>query len=154
MLATLACFGVRAIYRALASPEKRIRWRMEEMVEGFNSRKAQPVLDGIAKEFVDRSSDVTRDDLHSTLVWMFLNEHDDKGEFLWSAVFDPKEMTIVVAQDKHSAAVECRVQFLRRRGTANELNWDARVTGTFSLDQNGWQWSVVNSANHEARLRR
>ena len=46
-LGTLTVLGGRALVRALASPQTRIRWRLEEMVEGFNAMRARPVLDGI-----------------------------------------------------------------------------------------------------------
>ncbi len=154
VVALLAFFGVRALYHALASPEKKIRWRLEAMVEGFNARRAQPVLDGIAKDFVDRTSSVGREELRSMIISAFFNELDEKGEFLWKAVFDPKETTITLAPDKHSAAIECRVQFFRRRGPQTELDWDAHIAGTVALGEEGWQWSVVTSANHEARQRR
>ena len=151
LLAALAFFGARALYRALASPEKKIRWRLEEMVAGFNARRARPVLDGIARDFIDRSSDLKRDDLQSILTWAYFNELDEKGEFLWRAAFDPQEMTIEVASDKHSANVGCHVKFFHRRGAVVELDWDAQVAGTLALGEEGWQWSVVESANHTAR---
>ena len=74
--------GGRALYVALASPQKKIRWRLEEMVEGFNETRMRPVLGGIAADFVDRTSEITREDLQRTLAWMFLNETGEQGEFL------------------------------------------------------------------------
>ncbi len=153
-LASLAFLGARAIYRALASPETKIRWRMEEMVEGFNEMRMKHVLRGIHQEFVDRVADVTREDLHSILAWMFLNELDARGGFLWSAELDPSTISIEVAPGDRSASAACRVQFFRRRGENRELDWDARVAGELERSERGWQWIVITSANHEDRRRR
>jgi hypothetical protein len=151
----LAWWGVRALVHALASPETKIRWAVEDMVEGFNETHLQTVLDGIARGFVDRTSALTRDDLRSTLAWMFLNETDDQGGFLWSATFDPESLAVLLAEDEQSAQASCSVQFFRRRGAAEpELVWDARVAGTLASGDDGWQWTVLTSANHAQRRRR
>ena len=150
-LATLLMVGGRALIRYLASPQTKIRWRLEEMVDGFNFMRARPVLDGIAMDFVDRSAGIKREEIHSLLAWMFLNELDEHGEFLWSAVFEPKAAAIELATDKRSAKVDCRVQLFRRHGGAPQLNWDARIEGTFSLGEQGWQCSAVDSMNHAER---
>ncbi|HTF87645.1 MAG TPA: hypothetical protein VK843_04490 [Planctomycetota bacterium] len=151
---TIAWLGIRGIYRALASAETKIRWRIEEMVEGFNARRAQPVLDGLAKDFVDRTSGLTRDEFHSILTWTYFNELDDKGLFLWSASFDPKELAIELAPDEQSAAVECHLLLYRRRGDEKLLDWDAHLGGKLVLGEDGWQWSVLTTANHAQRSRR
>ena len=154
VLVALAWLGGRAIYRALASPATKIRWRLEEMVEGFDASRAQPVLDGLEKGFVDRVAGVTREDVHATLAWMYLNEVDERGRFLWDAELAEDELAIVVAPDERTAAVQCRVRFFRRRGEEPELEWDARVAGTVALGEDGWKWTEVTTANHEERSRR
>ncbi len=153
-LATLIFLGGRALVRALASPQAKIRWRLEEMVDGFNAMRARPVLDGVAADFVDRSAGITREDLHALLAWMFLNEIDEHGEFLWNAIFEPEETVIELAPDKRSAKIECRVQLFRRRGGTPQMDWDARIAGTFNLGDQGWQWGAVDSANHGERRAR
>ncbi len=150
-LASLTMMGGRALYRYLASPQTKIRWRLEEMVGGFNAMRARPVLDGVAADFVDQSAGITREDLHALLAWMFLNEIDEHGEFLWNAVFDPKETVIELAADKCSAKLDCRVRIFRRRGGTPQMDWDARIAGRFSLGEEGWQCSAVDSANHAER---
>lgn len=152
-LFALAWFGARALYRALASPEKKIRWRMEEMIEGFNEKRVRPVTAGLAQGFVDQVGGFTRDDVRTTLAWMCFNEVDDKGEFLWSAAFHPEAMTIELAEDERSAMVGIDAQFFRRRGGARELVWDAHVAGTMATGDDGWQWTVVSAVNHEDRRR-
>ena len=151
-LALLAFFGGRALYRALASAETKIRWRTEAMVEGFNAMRADPVMDGIAKDFVDRVASVSRDDLRAHLAWMYFNEVE-KGEFLWSAELDPKAMAIEVGEDRRSARATCDVRFFRRRGEERVLEWDAHIEGTLARGDDGWQWNAVTAANHSERRR-
>ena len=153
-IAAVALASGRALYRALASPEQKILWRLEEMVGGFNGMRAQPVLDGLAPRFVDRTSETSREDLRGLLAWMFLNEVDSQGNFLWSAALDPETISITVDSDATSAAVACRLQFFRARAAEPQLTWDARFAGELAYGDNGWQWVEVSEANHsERRLR-
>jgi len=153
VLVLLAYFGIRGLIHALASAETKIRWTIENMVEGFNDSKMNPVIGGIAENFVDKTSDVKREDLRSILVWMFLNETDDRHAFLWSAVFDKQTLSVKLGLDKHSADAACSVRFFRRRGEQNELVWDAHVAGTLALGEDGWQWTALTQANHAQRRR-
>ena len=152
-LALLAYFGVRALVYALVPPKTRVRWVVEEMLEGFNEARARPVLAGIAKDFVDETSQTRREDLHQVLAWMFLNETDDQGGFLWHAELVPESLAITVAEDEQSADVACSVNFAVRRGTESRAVWDAHFRGTVAETEDGWQWTRVVEANHRDRRR-
>lgn len=149
----LLWFGGRAAWRAAASPEQKIRWRLESMVDGFQSMRAQPVLDGLARNFVDPKASVGREEVRSILAWMFLNELDAVGGFLWSARFDSSEAVIELSDDREAAKVSLAVGFFRREQGEEVLAWNARIEGRMERTDAGWQWTLVESANHEDRRR-
>jgi hypothetical protein len=144
----------RALFHALASPEKKIRWRIEEMVDGFNSMRVDPVLHGISPGFVDRTAVVTREELRQVLVWMFLNETDRENGFHWRAELEPDALSIELVADERSAEVSCGIRLLRLRGEEFALDWDARLAGKLARTEDGWQWVELTSANHAQRKRR
>lgn len=155
LLGSIAFFAGRALWRALASPQTKIRWRVESMVEGFNAMRAQPVLDGVSREFRDQTGEgISRDDLRQILAWLFLNEIDSQtGEFLWSCEFEPEWLSITLAPEEDRAEVEVALRLLRRRGGEPQLHWDARLRGSVAKGKDGWQWTALASANHSERRR-
>ncbi|MEO6709034.1 MAG: hypothetical protein ABI054_06290 [Planctomycetota bacterium] len=42
----------------------------------------------------------------------------------------------------------------RRRGEEKLLDWNAHLGGQLVLGEDGWQWSVLTTANHAQRSRR
>lgn len=155
LLGSIAFFAGSAVWRALASPQTKIRWRIERMVDGFNAMRAQPVLDGVSREFRDQTGGGTsRDDLRQILAWLFLNEIDSQtGEFLWACEFDPQGLSISLAPEEDGAEVEVALRLLRRRGGEPQLFWDAHLSGTLAKGEDGWQWTVLTAANHSERKR-
>jgi len=154
LVAALAVYyGVRALVIALASPATRVRWVVEDMLEGFNRARAAPVLEGIAKDFVDATAALTREDIHKVLVYLYLNETDEQGGFLWSATLVPDSLAVEVAEDEQSADTRLAVQFHLRRGAQSELVWDAQFRGTVSRTDDGWRWTRLALANHGDRRR-
>jgi len=155
LLGLVVFFAGRAIWRALASPQTKIRWRIEGMVEGFNEMRAQPVLDGVSRDFRDKSGGGTsRDDLRQILAWLFLNEIDGRnGEFLWACEFDPQGLSIALAPEQDRAHVEVALRLLRRRGGEMQPFWEANFQGSMAKEEDGWQWVELDAANHGARGR-
>ena len=157
LLASLTVFLLgRALWRALASPQTKIRWRIESMVDGFNAMRAQPVLDGVTRDFRDQTGGGTsRDDLRQILAWLFLNEIDSQGEFNWTCEFDPTGLAVVLAPERGSAEVQLSLRLLRSRakGEDPKLFWEAHLAGTVTKGDDGWQWSQLTTANHEERKR-
>jgi hypothetical protein len=154
LLGTLLFFGARGLWRALASPQTKIRRQVESMVEGFNGMRTSQVLDGIARDFRDEVADTLRDDLRQVLVYLFVQEVEPStGEFLWSAEFDPEQLQIALAPEKDRAELELGLRIFRRRAGEPQLMWDARLSGLMIKGDDGWQWTRITKANHSERRR-
>ena len=64
ILAVLA----RVLVRALASDETKIRRAIQDAAEGFGAARMDPILDVLAREFVDETSGFRREDLRARLL--------------------------------------------------------------------------------------
>lgn len=152
-LALLAIGGRWACY-ALASDETRIRWRIEDMVDGFNDCKNGRVCDGLASEFRDRTSGATRETVHAALVQLFFERVDSRThEFQLSAELVEDELEIQVEEgEPKRATVKAHVSIDERASDGvRRLYWDARVTGRLEERDDGWQWIETTEVNHRDR---
>lgn len=145
----------RWAYRALASDETKIRWRIEEMVDGFNDCKTGRVLDGLAPDFRDRASGATRQDVHAALVQVFFEQTDSRThEFTLRAELVADDLAIAVERtDPPRAEVAAHVLFHERTPNGEQLVWDARVLGQWEQGEDGWQWTATTDVNHRDRRR-
>jgi hypothetical protein len=153
---TLLVLGGRWIYRALASDETKIRWRVEEMVDGFNDCKTGRVLDGLAKDFRDRVTGATRDDVQLALVQLFFERVDSRThEFELEAELIADDLAIEVEDSEpKQATATVHVSVRDRRNAAEpKLFWDAHVSGRLEKRDDGWQWVETTEVNHRDRAR-
>ena len=66
----------RAIVRALVSDETKIRWMVEDMQEGFDRTRMDPILVAFAEDFSDETSGANRQDVRQALAYLFLTAKD------------------------------------------------------------------------------
>jgi hypothetical protein len=151
---TLLLVGGRWAYHALASDETKIRWRIEEMIDGFNDCQGAGVLDGLASDFRDQASGATREDVHGALVQLFFERVDSRThEFQLSAELVADELSIQVqaTQPKRATATMHVLIHERASDGKSQLFWDARIVGRLEKRDEGWQWIETTEANHRDR---
>lgn len=134
-------FGVRAIVRALASDETKIRWRIEEMAEGFNDTRMNPILAGLAQDFVDETTGARKDDARAGLAQLFLQRKDPQTkQFPYRARVPEEQLTLSVQPgEPRTAAAQFVLECEESHGEAWSPAWKAKVRAELALDSSGWR---------------
>ncbi len=138
LAAFAAFFGVRAIVRALASDETKIRWVLEDMADGFNSTRMSRVLGGLANDFLDETSGADRELVHAGLARIFFEEKDAETKRFLYRVEIPKE-DVSIRVDGETANVDLAATFFEVHGAAEKLVWKARIHAAFAKTKDGWK---------------
>jgi len=151
LLAGLA-LGLRWVLVSLGSPEDKIRWRLEQMAEGFNETRLAPVLAGLEDDYRDAGSGRGRDDVADALRWLFLHEDSPAG-FLLRVEIPETELGLVLDPEGDAADVRGRARFYRREQDqgGETLWWDARFVARFEDGEDGWQIVRTAEVNHAER---
>lgn len=154
-LALIALYiGGCAAFRALASDETRIRWVIEDMLEGFNEARLRPLMDGLSPQFVDRVSGARRADVRDALIHSFFQDVDPSTkQYLYRAALDEDSLAIEVDPEGETAAVGLSARFVELRGTEELPFWDARIEGRVQLFDGAWVWIETTAINHSDRRR-
>jgi hypothetical protein len=152
-LLALVVLAGRWVWRALAPDETKIRWVCEDMLDGFNEMRTARVARGLAPDFRDESSGLTREEVREVCRYAFLNELDPKDKsFAYRAEFVPEVWKVKVAEGTPKrATATLGARFFDKRGGKERLFWEARVEGEFALGDEGWQWTRTTSVNHSDR---
>lgn len=147
-------FAGRWLVHALASDETRIRWVVEDMVDGFNAQRNDRVLAGLAKEFRDETSGATRDDVRQALAYAFFNEVDPKtNRFrLKARMADAPPVVQVQEGEPPTAKAAVAVDIALLREDREERWWDARVEGELLKRDGEWLWVRTTAVNHDERV--
>jgi hypothetical protein len=133
----------------LASDATRIRWRLEEMEEGFNETRLAPCMRGVAAEWRDTESRVDRALLADLLRSLFFHEKDpESGRFPYRVELERE--TLAIEPDPQAdgrARVEVVVRFSALERGAWSETWRVRVRAELAEDPDlGWQ---VLRSEHE-----
>lgn len=139
----------RTVYLASLSPEGRILRRLELMTEGFNETRMGPILAGLDASFRTEPGGATREDLRGGLVHLFFTDLDPETKrFLHRAEIEPDpRVTLVPDAPRPTAHMEATLSLFLRKPEGEELNWRARVTGTWERNESD-EWRLV-LASHE-----
>jgi hypothetical protein len=131
-------FGVRALVHALASDETKIRWVVEDMAAGFNNTRMSPILDGLARDFLDETWGADRGLVHAGLAHMFFEMKDETTKhFLYRVEIPRDEITIEI--DGATAEMNLVASFFEVHGEAEKLAWKARMLARFVKTDDGWK---------------
>lgn len=149
MAVAVLVLGGRALLRALASDETKIRLALEEACEGFGSARMDPVLAFVARDFVDDTTGFEREDLRAALASAFFQEKDPatKG-FPYRASAPPESVAVTVQPDRGEATIRFLVRVVDVRGGGERTAWEFTVDGRMRRGDDGWQ--LVRST-HETR---
>ena len=126
----------------LASEPTRIRWRLEEMVEGFNETRLGPCLRGLAEDWRDAGGEVDRALLADYLRSLFFNERDpESGRFPYRAELEPEALEIELDGEREDRArVVAVVGFSTLAGGEWSPTWRVRVRAELEKHPRlGWQ---------------
>ena len=126
--------GGRALVHALASHETRVRWVIDDMVDGFNATRMNPILDGLDRDFLDDTWGADRDTVRAAAAHLFFDAVDPQTKrFLYRAEWEPQ--SVVVSGDVSPVAtVAFEVRFFELEGESESLAWKVRIEGDMHLD--------------------
>ena len=149
-------WGVGQLRYMIASPETRIRMRIERMALGFNTTKMAGALGGFARDYRDADSGTDKERVKQILLHFFFREIDPTTKRFRMRVEVPEEELSVSLDpdDESRAVVQLRAVFYEREGDSEELYWDARVTAEMAEGEDGWQILRTREVNHRDRRRR
>jgi hypothetical protein len=138
-------FGVRALVRALASDETKIRRVVESMADGFDRTRMDPILDGLDKSYVDETSGATRQELREALAYLFFTAKDETTK---AFPYRAKVEVGSVAVNRPTAECAAEVRFVDLRGGKEAPTWEIAVRLELARGEDGWK--IVKS-NYETR---
>lgn len=134
----------RALVRALASHETRIEWVIDDMLEGFNETRMNPILAGLDREFLDDTWGADRETVRAAAAHLFFNELDHQTKkFLFRAEWT-KESIAVTGDEAPRADVVFETRFFETKGEREELAWRIRVEGEMHLNPDG-EWCFART---------
>ena len=141
LLALVALFlGIRALVHALASEDTKIRWLLEDMTEGFNDTRMNPILRGLGAEFTDDGSGAHKADVRAGLARLFLQRKDPQTKkFPYRAAIAPEGFTVSVHEgETPSAEAEFVLVIEESAGEEWHAAWKARVKAQLGCDSGDW----------------
>jgi hypothetical protein len=141
LLALVALFlGVRAIVHALASEDTKVRWLLEDMSEGFNDTRMNPILAGLGAEFTDDGSGARKADVRAGLARLFLERKDPLTKrFPFRAAIQREGFTVSVhTGETPSAEADFVLAFEESAGEEWHGAWKAQVHAQLACDSGDW----------------
>jgi hypothetical protein len=133
-------FGVRALVRALASDDTRIRWLVADMADGFDDTRMNPILSGLAQDFVDEGSGARKDDVRAGLAQLFLQRKDPKTKkFPYRARIEQEGFTVRVhSAESKSGEADFVLVLEESAGELWHVAWKAQVHAQLGEDSGDW----------------
>jgi hypothetical protein len=126
----------RAIVRGLASDETKIRRVVEQMADGFDRTRMDPVLEGLARDFEDETSGATRQELREALAYLFFEAVDKHTKrFAYRVEVEIQRITV----EGTNAVCELNARFLRVGDAGESPAWEIAVTASFTRGDDGWR---------------
>jgi hypothetical protein len=143
----LTSFLGRALYRALASDETKIRWMVADMVRGYDEGDVGDCIGAFAESWRHEGSEITRELLRGALIQTAL-ERDPATKRQSSRVeIQAESLVVTVAGDK--ARLECEARFSRLRHGEWEPTWDLHAEAELEKGEHGWR--IVQSRHRDLR---
>ncbi|TAJ24711.1 MAG: hypothetical protein EPO68_01145 [Planctomycetota bacterium] len=153
----LVYFAGRAIVRALASEETKIRWALEEMRDGFNDAEPAPVIDHLHPLFREEQSGADLDMAEQALIAVCIGEIDSTTKtFALRAEADFDAWAVELGADDATATAKGDVGLFRSRAGVEKLEWRAKVELELVDDEHeGWlvQRAAFETLEGDRRLR-
>lgn len=142
LAAALVLFFVgRAIVRALASDETKIRRLVEDMRDGFDRTRMDPILVAFAEGFHDDTSGADRSSVREALAYLFLTAKDPETKgfpYRVEVEIDKLEIGTEAAGSKR-ADCDLRARFFDLRGDEDTLAWEIAIDSRWVHGEYGWR---------------
>lgn len=138
----------RAIVRALVSDETKIRWTVEDMRDGFDKTRMDPILVAFAEDFRDDTSGADRADVRQALAYLFFSAKDPETKGFPYRV--EIEITKLAIEDSDPPAADCDLdaRFLDLRAGAEEPAWEIAIHSRWTRGEYGWR---IKSTRYETK---
>jgi hypothetical protein len=150
VLAVVAWFGGRALWRAMASDETRIGWLVADEAAAFNGAAPLSILSGFAPEYREDTVGLDRNGLRAALLWAFQNQRAGDGAFRYRVEIAPESLDATVDGDSAQAGFGLLL-FDRRTGQDAPI-WEIDVKA--GLRRRDGDWSFVRSTHTTLRGQR
>jgi hypothetical protein len=157
IVATFALWFVgRAVVHAFASDATLIRWTIDDMIEGFNDTRMNPILDGLDREFLDATYGADRELVRGALAYLFLNSKDPATKaFPYRAEWaDTAPPSVDTKSEPRRAHVEFEVRFFLTERGAEKPVWRIAVHGELQKRDGAWRFKSTETVTKDGtRLR-
>jgi len=144
----------RAIVRALVSDETKIRWAIEDMREGFDETRMDPILVAFDERFHDETSGADRADVRQALAYLFFSAKDPETKgFPYRVEIDVTKLAI---DDSDPPAAECDLdaRFLDFRGGEEKPAWEIAIHSRWTRGEYGWRIASTRYETKSGRMLR
>lgn len=153
----LVCFFVgRAIVRALVSDETKIRWLVEDMRDGFDRTRMDPILVAFAESFRDETSGADRSNVREAIAYLFLTAKDPQTKaFPYRVEVDVSKIGIDESSaDAPTADCDLVVRFFDLRGSEEKLAWKIAIASHWIRGEYGWRIASTRYEEKAGRMLR
>lgn len=147
----LGGLALRLLVQGMASDETKIRWMLEEMVEGFDEGQAGQSISGLARDWTHEGRPIDRDTIRGYVFGQTMQK--GKGlPFPWDAEVPEETLVIEVAPEGGSATLTAEVRFSELTGATSEEDgtwnerWHLRLEADVQETEDGWR---IVSSRHE-----
>ncbi|MFN0006431.1 MAG: hypothetical protein ACKVXR_00880 [Planctomycetota bacterium] len=144
----------RAIVRALVSDETKIRWAIEDMREGFDETRMDPILVAFDEKFRDETSGADRADVRQALAYLFLTaKHPQTKAFPYRVEIEIPKIGI---EDSDPPAADCDLdaRFFDLRGGGEEVAWEITIHSRWTRGEYGWRIASTRYETKSGRMLR
>ena len=139
----------RAIVRALVSDETKIRWLVEDMREGFDETRMDPILVAFAENFRDESSGADRADVRQALASVFFTAKDPETKaFPYRVEIEIPKLAIDSDAEPPTAECDLEARFFDSRDEKEEPVWEVSIVSRWTRGEYGWR---IASTRHETK---
>jgi hypothetical protein len=137
----LLWFVVRAIVHAFASDERKIRWVVEDMADGFNETRMNPIMSGLAEDFLEDSWGADKALARAGLAQMFLQSKEALTKKFPYRVEIPEEEFHVQVHDgePRTAEFDLLAKFDESKAGEWSARWQTKVHAQLVLGPGGWK---------------
>lgn len=154
--ALLLFFVGRAIVRAIVSDETKIRWLVEDMRDGFDRTRMDPVLVAFAESFRDETSGADRPSVREALAYLFLTAKDPQTKaFPYRVEVDISKLAIDASTpDAPTADCDLDARFFDLRGGEEKLAWEIAIASRWIRGEYGWRIASTRYETKSGRMLR
>lgn len=145
----------RAIVRALVSDETKIRWLIEDMRDGFDKTRMDPILVAFAETFRDETSGADRGSVREALAYLFFTAKDSQTKaFPYRVEIEIGEISIDSSSDPRSADCDLDARFFDLRGGDEEVAWEIAISSRWTRGEYGWRIAGTRYETKSGRMLR